>query len=368
MRFHRTMWFAVAACSLAGRAAASGSPPPQSVAAAVALATDLAKASGIDGQARFAAQADALAAIPPEWVVPCLDALRGATPAGANWLRSGLERAADRGGDALPAEQLAAVARDQARPPRARGLAYVWLKARQPQTAESLLAAMLDDPALELRREAVDKLLASATARDDAAQRAIHRQALTAARDIDQIERIAGWLAEHGDPVDLAATLGFVRRWLVSPAFDNKQGAGFAKTYPPESPAPDTAGWKPVVSTDKHGGVDLNAAVATDKGVLAYALATVEMPVAGAAEVRIGSPCAVQVWVNGQPVMQHEIYHASEAIDQYVATADFRVGANTVLVKCCQNEQTEAWAADWKFQLRICDRLGTPLATQRDPQ
>jgi hypothetical protein len=108
--------------------------------------------------------------------------------------------------------------------------------------------------------------------------------------------------------------------------------------------------------------------VATDKGVLAYALATVEMPVAGAAEVRIGSPCAVQVWVNGQPVMQHEIYHASEAIDQYVATADFRVGANTVLVKCCQNEQTEAWAADWKFQLRICDRLGTPLATQRDPQ
>ena len=26
--------------------------------------------------------------------------------------------------------------------------------------------------------------------------------------------------------------------------------------------------------------------------------------------------------------------------------------------------QTEAWAADWKFQLRICDPLGTPLATQ----
>ncbi|MGB8851936.1 MAG: hypothetical protein WCC69_00030 [Pirellulales bacterium] len=366
MRFHRTMlMFAVVASSGAGRAAASGSQPPQSIAAAVALATDLAKASGIDGQAQFAAQADALAAIPPEWVVPCLDALREATPAGANWLRSGLERAADRVGDALPAEHLAAVARDQARPPRARGLAYVWLKARQPQTAESLLAAMLDDPALELRREAVNKLLASATARDDTAQKEIHRRALAAARDIDQIERIAGWLAEHGDPVDLAATLGFVRRWLVSPAFDNKQGIGFAKPYPPESPAPDTAGWKPVVSTDKHGSIDLNAAVATEKGVLAYALATIEMPQAGPAEVRIGSPCAVQVWVNGQPVMQHEIYHASEAIDQYVATADFRVGSNTVLVKCCQNEQTEAWAADWKFQLRICDRLGTPLATQK---
>lgn len=368
MGLHRAMLLliAVVASSLAGRADASGSQPPQSVAEAVALATDLASASGIDGQDRLAAQADIVAAVPPEWVVPCLDALRDATPAGANWLRSGLERAVDRAGDALPADQLAAVVRDQASPPRARGLAYVWLKARQPHAAETMLDAMLDDPSLELRREAIDKLLASAAVGDEAALKGVYRQALAAARDIDQIERIAAWLGEHGEPVDLAATLGFVRRWLVSPVFDNRQGAGFAKVYPPESPTPDTSDWKPVVSADKHGAIDLNAAIATEKGVVAYALATIDMPQAGPAEVRIGSPCAVQVWVNGEPVMQHEIYHASEAIDQYVATADFRAGPNTVLVKCCQNEQTEAWAADWKFQLRICDRLGTPLATQRD--
>jgi hypothetical protein len=366
MQPRRMIAMALIAWSLIGQDGASASQPPQSEAEAVAIATDLARASGIEGQATCAAQADALAAVPPEWVVPCLESLRDATPGGANWLRSGLERAVDRAGDALPAERLAAVARDQTRPPRARGLAYAWLKARQPHTADALLDAMLGDPALELRREAVDKLLASAAAGDEAAQKGIHRQALAAARDIDQIERIASWLAEHGEPVDLAATLGFVRRWLVSPAFDNKQGAGFAKAYPPESPDSDTTDWKPVVSTDKHGAIDLNATVATEKGVLAYALATIDMPQAGPAEVRIGSPCAVQVWVNGQPVMQHEIYHASEAIDQYVARADFLAGANTVLVKCCQNEQTEAWAADWKFQLRICDRLGTPLATQKE--
>lgn len=368
MRRRRAIVSAVIVWSLARPDAASASQPPQSEAEAVAIATDLARVSGIEGQTRSAAQADAVAAIPPEWLVPCLEALGDATPGGANWLRSGLERAADRAGEALPVERLAAVARDQTRPPRARGLAYAWLKKWQPHQAEELLDAMLDDPAVELRREAVDKLLASAAAEDEAAQKAIHRRALAAARDIDQIERIAGWLTEHGEPIDLAATLGFVRRWLVSPAFDNKQGSGFAKAYPPESLAPDTADWKLVVSTDKHGAIDLNAAVATEKGVLAYALATVEMPTAGAAEVRIGSPCAVQVWVNGQPVMQHEIYHASEAIDQYVAPADFRAGTNTVLVKCCQNEQTEAWAADWRFQLRICDSLGAPLATQRGPQ
>ena len=361
----RTIAGAVVVWSLVHPVEASASQPPQSEAEAVAIATDLARASGIEGQARSAAQADAVAAIPAEWLVPCLEPLREATPAGANWLRSGLERAADRAGGALPVDRLAAVARDRSRPARARGLAYVWLKARQPRKAEELLDAMLDDPALDLRREAVDKLLASAATSDEAAQHVIHRQALAAARDIDQIERIAGWLAEHGEPVDLAATLGFVRRWLVSPAFDNKRGAGFAQAYPPETSAPDTADWKPVVSTDRHGAIDLNDAVATEKGVLAYALATIDMPQAGPAEVRIGSPCAVQVWVNGKPVMQHEIYHASEAIDQYVTTADFNAGANTLLVKCCQNEQTEAWAADWKFQLRICDRLGTPLATQK---
>jgi hypothetical protein len=368
MRRRRGIVSAVIVWSLAHPGVASASQPPQSEVEAVAIATDLARAGGVEGQVRFASQADVVAAVPAEWIVPCLEALREATPAGANWLRSGLERAADRAGEALPVERLAAVARDQTRPPRARGLAYTWLKTRQPQLADSLLDALLDDPALELRREAVDKLLASAATADEPLQKEIHRRALAAARDIDQIERIAGWLAEHGEPVDLAATFGFVRRWLVSPAFDNKQGVGFAKAYPPESPAPDTADWKLVVSADKHGAVDLNATVATEKGVLAYALATVEMPTAGPAEVRIGSPCAVKVWVNGEPVMQHEIYHASEAIDQYVGTADFRAGPNTVLVKCCQNEQTEAWAADWKFQLRICGRLGTPLATQRGPQ
>jgi hypothetical protein len=155
----------------------------------------------------------------------------------------------------------------------------------------------------------------------------------------------------------------------VSEAFDNAKGTGFGKAYPPEAAQPgppDTSDWKPVESTDKHGIVDLNAAVATKKGVLSYAVAEVVMPRGGAAEVRIGSPCAVAVWVNGQPIMAHEIYHASEAIDQYVATAEFREGLNTVLVKCCQNEQTEPWAVDWKFQLRICDGLGTPLATQPD--
>ena len=159
--------------------------------------------------------------------------------------------------------------------------------------------------------------------------------------------------------------------WLVAclQPLGDATPVGFAKPYPPETgdPAlPNTSSWKVVTSTDKEGAIDLNAAIETKKEVLAYAVATVGMP-GGPAEVRIGSPCAVAVWINGRPLMAHEIYHASEAIDQYVATADFRTGTNTVMVKCCQNEQTESWAVEWRFRLRICDPLGKPLATQAEP-
>ena len=321
-----------------------------------------AKAGG--GQADLATLADQLAAATAAEIRPALVALESATPTGSNWLRSGLDRAVERLGTELSGDELAAWATDQTLPPRARSLAFGWLKNRDPARADRLLAGMLDETALDLRRAAVAKLLADAAGGGEAAEQAAHRQALVAARDVDQVEAIATWLSEHGEPTDVAEVLGFVRRWRVSGEYDNVGGKGFARAYPPEEGGAAAGDWKEIVSTDRHGEVDLNAAVATKKGVLAYAEAVVEMPAAGPAEVRIGSPCAVVVWVNGQRVMGHEIYHASEAIDQYIGTAEFREGANTVLVKCCQNEQTESWAGEWKFQLRITDPLGRPLARQ----
>jgi hypothetical protein len=335
-------------------------------ASAAGLSDDLAMLAAAPGadQAVLAAAADRLAAGSADEIQAGLAALTAATPAGANWLRSGLDRAVERQAGSLTADRLAALATDRALPPRARSLAFGWLEGRDPARAAGLLAGFLDEEALDLRRAAVAKLLADAAA-TPAEQLAAHRRALTSARDVDQVEAIATWLTEHGEPTDVASVLGFVRRWQVSGAYDNVGGAGFAKAYPPEEAGgPPAADWRRILSDHKHGEVDLNAAVATKKGVLAYALAEVEMPAAGPAEVRIGSPCAVVVWVNGRQVMAHEIYHASEAIDQYVAGAEFREGINTVLVKCCQNEQTEPWAGEWKFQLRITDPLGLPLARQ----
>lgn len=338
--------------------------PPRSVEEAVAIAARLA-AAGAGGRADLATEADRLASLPVGWVIPSLSGFAAATPAGANWLRSALDRAVTSRAGGPPAEALAAVVADTTRPGRARALAYAWLRDRDPPLADRLLDRLLDDPLPEFRRDAVERLLDSGS--DEASRRDACRRGLAAARDVDQIERIAARLAESGEPVDVAPLLGFIRHWRVSEPFDNAGGSGFAKAWPVEAglpAAPDTTAWKPVMSSDPHGVVDLNTAVALRKGVLVYASADVEMPRAGNAEVRIGSPCAVIVWVNGRQVMSHEIYHASEAIDQYVAPAEFRAGTNTLLVKCCQNEQTEAWAVDWKFQVRVCDALGGPLATQ----
>jgi hypothetical protein len=39
-----------------------------------------------------------------------------------------------------------------------------------------------------------------------------------------------------------------------------------------------------------------------------------------------------------------------------------------ILVKCLQNEQTEDWAQNWDFQLRVCDATGTAvLSMDRKP-
>ncbi len=363
-----SLGFAIACGVLVVPASRAESLPPQSVREAVAICCELAHAAGSDRQSKLAVMTDSISSLPAAWIVPCLSAFAAATPAGSNWLRSGLDRAVDRLGDSVPVDELAAFVGDATQTPRARSLAFVWIKAWDGARAAALLDSMIDDPSLDLRREAVEKLLMSVAQASEATQRDAYRRGLASASDVDQIERIVAWLSEHGEQMDVATVLGFVRNWRVSKAFDNAQGVGFAKAYPPEAKdgcAADTTGWKTVESADKHGGIDLNAAVELKKGVLAYAVATVEMPHAGPAEVRIGSPCAVAVWVNGKPVMAHEIYHSSEAIDQYVATADFQTGGNTVMVKCCQNEQTDPWAVDWKFQLRICNAFGKPLATQK---
>jgi hypothetical protein len=88
-----------------------------------------------------------------------------------------------------------------------------------------------------------------------------------------------------------------------------------------------------------------------------------------AIEFRLGTPNAWKMWVNGQLVFQREEYHRSTRMDQYKIPVTLKSGANTILLKVCQNEQTQSWAQDYKFQLRVCDATGSavlPAASAAD--
>ena len=79
-----------------------------------------------------------------------------------------------------------------------------------------------------------------------------------------------------------------------------------------------------------------------------------------------GLECANKIWLNGKLLICADVYHANGTMDQYVGRGELKAGSNVILLKICQNEQTEEWAQDWKFQLRVCDSSGKAmLATDR---
>jgi hypothetical protein len=85
-------------------------------------------------------------------------------------------------------------------------------------------------------------------------------------------------------------------------------------------------------------------------------------------EIRLGTPNGWKLWVNQELVFAHEEYHQSMRLDQYRARAHLKAGPNRLLLKLCQNEQTEDWAQRYEFQVRVCDPTGTavlPLITPK---
>lgn len=307
-----------------------------------------------------------------------LAAMDQASPEAANWLRAAVESIADEAlsrGKPLPKQALEQFLRDQRHHPKARRLAYDLICHEDPTTPSRWLPGMLDDPSLELRRDAVALVVreaeAALAAGDQESARKRFEQAFRSARDRDQVDALAKHLKSLGVTVDIATHFGFLRDWMLLGPFENTGGIGFAAVYPPEKQVDlkqtcegkqgSRLHWKPYTTSDPYGLLDLNKAVGKHMGAVAYAYAVVESPQARPVELRVGSNNAVKVWLNGQEVIAHEEYHHGHRMDQYVGTGMLKPGRNEVLIKVCQNEQKEEWAQSWSFQLRICDRVGTAV-------
>jgi hypothetical protein len=309
-----------------------------------------------------------------------LAGMDGANHLSANWLRAAVEAIAQRElerGGRLPRAELEAFLADTTHFPPARSLAYDLIFRVDPAAKSRLVPSLLQDPSMELRRDGVAFALAEAQKLVDGQQQAqaidAYRRALSAARDLDQIDAAAKRLRELGQTVDVATHFGFLMRWQLIGPFENTKDSGYDVAYGPErdaEPAAEYPGKSGVVkwightTPDEYGLVDLNAALSKHKGAIAYARAEFLADESRDVEFRVGCINGHKIWLNGELVTANHVYHTGMYIDQYAGRGRLKSGKNVILLKIAQNEQTDSWAQEWRFQLRVCDQYGTAILSQ----
>lgn len=309
-------------------------------------------------------------------LVPLLTAFKGSSPLASNWLRSTFESIADaelKAGRDLPKDRLLEFVADTKQSPVARRLAYEWLLKRSPALKDELIPKMLLDPSPDFRRDAVAQLIEQAkSAGDDG--KPLWQKALQGAVHEDQVTAISKALKKLDVEVDVQAHFGFLASWKIVGPFDNKEEKGYAIAYPPEAKIDlsaeydgqlDKASWQDISTKDDFGVVNIAEDIKNHKGSLMYATTTWNSAVQQDLEIRLGTPNAWKLWVNGELLFEREEYHRSTRMDQYRIPVSLKAGENQILLKVCQNEQTQPWAQRYQFQLRICDATGAAVPEAR---
>lgn len=319
-----------------------------------------------------------LSRAPVESLPAILKAFEGANPLATNWLRGTVDAIADQAlkkTGKLPAKDLEQFVKDTARSPEARRLAYEWLIKVDASAADRLIPGMLHDASSDFRRDAVARLIDQAAKEHEASHKdqetKLLRQALSGASDDDQVKAIVKPLRELGETVDLQKHFGFLTEWYLIGPFDNVALKGFDVAYPPEKELDLKAKyvgkmgdveWQKSTTEDEYGTLDIAKKTAPHKGAVTYATTTFVADKPREIEIRLGTPNAWKLWVNGDLIFARDEYHRGTFLDQYKVQAKLKPGPNVLLLKVCQNEQTEEWAQAWTFQLRVCDRSGTAIA------
>jgi hypothetical protein len=309
-------------------------------------------------------------------VLPILQGFRKASPVGENWLRNAFEQidsdltAAKK---TIPPKVLEGFIADVSNAPAARRLAYESLRRQDPAAEARLIPGLLLDPSPEFRRDAVALLVKEAAAAEGPAAIALYRRAFSGAVHEDQVKQISEALRKAGETVDISRHFGFVSSWMIAGPFDNREEKGFAVAYAPEAEitadGPDLAReydgmdakkvrWQAIETSDDFGVVDIAKQIENYKGSAMYASAVWNSSAAQTLQVRLGTPNAWKLWVNGKLVFEREEYHRSSQMDQYAVPISLQAGRNTIALKICQNEQTQDWAQKYQYQLRICDTTG----------
>ncbi len=171
-------------------------------------------------------------------LIDAIDAMNGCDPVQKNLLLGVAQSIWDRTPNRADSELLAIVNNRQL-DAAARYWAFTTLTDGDREERNNLLRSMLDDPALELRYEAVklaqEEIKALKDSGKDAGElKTAYKKLLASARLPEQVQQIADSLKELGETVNLLEHFGFVSQWQLIASFDNREKIGFNIAYEPE--------------------------------------------------------------------------------------------------------------------------------------
>ncbi len=306
----------------------------------------------------------------PNSIPSLLHAMNQANPVGDNWIRGAIAKIIH-ATDTLsfPRDQVKAFIEDKKNQGSSRRAAFEILHRSRPASAKTLLSCFLTDPEPSLRREAIDVIL------EDAENSPLKKQAillfqkaLKNARDVDQIQEASDALKSRGQEINLVTLLGFKTKWDILGPFDNTERKGFNKSYEPESEARHNNSyrgknsqiqWTSFSSSDRLGLLDLNKHYGELKEVVAYAKTSFYSAKHQKVQFRLGSKNAWKIWVNQELLFARDEYHrGGTRVDQFLIDGELQKGENQILLKICQNEQTQPWTKNWEFCFRVTDSSG----------
>ncbi|MBB3205241.1 hypothetical protein FHS27_001041 [Rhodopirellula rubra] len=324
--------------------------------------------------------AERLRTLPGTRVFEVYEAMQDAGPVAQNWLR-GIAGDIVRGSQPPTVVAIESYVLDESNSDVGRSTAMGLLRQLDSDRFDELLPGRLDDPSLLIREMAVAAKVKEFDGGKDSSIATVDevRRVLESARHPVQVSNLIKKLDSMGETVTTADAFSMIRQWRAIGPFDNRGGIGFDEAYAPEAKFEATGrvdlaatydgkngpvSWMALEAKGDDGKVDLAAAYDKEKGAAAYVYTEFESAIAADAQARLGCICASQAWVNGKQVMSNEVYHSGTRIDQYVADIQLLSGTNRILLKICQNEQTQSWAQEWEFQFRVTDPTGKGLQSR----
>ncbi len=313
-------------------------------------------------------------------LIPILSSFENANPLAVNWLRGAFEAIASNAiqQKKLPVKKLEAFVLDTSKNPRARRLAYETLIKVDSAATDRIIPRMINDASVTLRRDAVQRLITEAKELEKANKKEqakkVFQKALSGATDSDQVKTIVKPLRNLGEKIDLQKHFGFLSEWMIVGPFDNRDKKGYDAVYAPEEKIDFSLAlegkegkvkWKSVNTEDDYGIFDVAKSISPYKGAVMYCAADFHTSQKQSLEIRLGTPNAWKIWVNGKLLFARNEYHRGMVLDQYRVPVTFQPGKNVILLKLCQNEQTDSWAQRYQFQLRVARPSGTGVSSQK---